>query len=327
MKAFVTGATGFIGRHLVPQLIENNYDVTCLVRDPGRAGDLAAQGAALAKGDVTERESMRAPMQGADVVFHLAGLYAVGVRDQAKMEAINVDGARQTLELAAELGVPRIVHTSTVAVFGNTRGRVVDETYRVEKAAMPSVYERTKWEAHYEVAVPLQAQGAPVIIVQPGGVTGAGDTAAHAATFEFFLNRMPVMLGAKSGLTLAHVDEIAAGHRLAAEKGLPGESYILCGPALTYRQIFEICSRITGQSFTNIWVPGWGASLAAGLTRLIERFGVEPALSSESLAMLADYTFWATADRARRELGWTTRPIEEVLEEVLADFMERCQSD
>ena len=133
MKYFVTGATGFIGGHLVPKLIARRHSVVCLVRNPARGEALARLGATLVTGDVTDRESMRAPMQGVDGVFHVAAWYAAGRIDRAKMQAANVDGTRNTLELAIELGVPKIVYTSTVGVFGNTHGQVVDETCRVEQ--------------------------------------------------------------------------------------------------------------------------------------------------------------------------------------------------
>ena len=320
MKAFVTGANGFIGSHLVPILIRRGYAVTCLLRDPSKADRLAARGAILVGGDVTDAQSMREAMRGSDIVFHLAGWYALGNLDKARMQSINVDGARCTLELAAELGVPTIVHTSTVGVFGNTHGKVVDESYRVEKDTLASDYERTKWAAHYEVAVPLQRRGAPLMIVQPGGVTGSGDTSPHATVFEFFLKRMPVMLGAKSGLTFAHVDDIAEGHVLAAEKGRIGESYILCGSTLTYRQVFEACETITGIPAAKIWAPGW---MAAGMSRAVRAFellGLRMPLSAEGLGSMVDYTFWATAEKARRDLGWSPRPVEQVFKEVL-DFL------
>jgi nucleoside-diphosphate-sugar epimerase len=323
MKIFITGANGFIGSHLAPLLIKRGHAVTCLVRDPQKADKLAAIGATLAAGDITDRATMREPMRGADAVFHLAGWYAIGQPDKAKMHAINVEGARHTLELAAELGVPKIIHTSTVGVFGNTHGQMPDETYRVGKEAMGSEYERTKWAAHYEVAEGLQKQGAPVIITQPGGVTGAGDPSPHVSLFEYFLRRMPVMFGARSGLTLAHVDDIAEGHALALEKGRPGQNYILAGPCLTYRQVFEVCEKITGIPATKVWAPGW---LAAGLSKLaglFEAMGVRMQFSAEALGSLADYTFWASADKAQRELGWTPRPVEATLRDVLEDLRQR----
>lgn len=323
MRIFVTGANGFIGSHLVPILVKRGHQVVCLVRDPQKAGRLAQPGVELAAGDVTQRETMRGPMQGADVVIHLAGWYAIGNHDKARMQAINVDGARNTLELAAELGVPKIIHTSTVGVFGNTHGKIADETYRVGKEEMASEYERTKWAAHYEVAVPLQQRGAPLIITQPGGVTGAGDTSPHVQTFDMFLQHMPVMFGAKSGITMAHVDDIAEGHALAMEKGKDGESYILAGACLTYRDVFERLEKISGISAAKLWGPGWMAQGMSGMMGALEGIGMHPAFSAEALATLADYTFWGTADKAKRELGWHERPLDETFKEVLDDRRKR----
>ncbi len=317
-RVVVTGATGFIGGHVVPRLLDRGHAVTCLVRDPARASALVQAGASLARGDVTDRASLVEPLRGAAALFHLAGWYAVGGVDRDRMRAINVDGARNALELAAELGVPTIVHTSTVGVFGNTQGRVVDETYRAPKETLSSVYELTKWEAHYEVAVPLQQAGAPVVIVQPGGVVGAGDTSPLSEIFRFYLRRAPVMLGARSGATFAHVDDVAEGHVLAMEKGRAGESYILAGPSLTYRQVFEICQSIAGIPATRIWAPAWAARLGAAAAGGAERLGLTLPVSSEALATLADYTFWGSADKAMRELGWQRRPVEEAFREVLS---------
>lgn len=326
MKAFVTGANGFIGSHLVPILIRRGYSVTCLVRDPGKAGRLATMGATLAAGDITERESLPDAMRGADAVFHLAGWYALGIRDKARMQAINVDGARHVMEAAIDLGVPKIVHTSTVGVFGNTHGKIVDETYRIEKDELASEYERTKWAAHYEVAVPLQQKGAPILIVQPGGVMGPGDTSPLSLLFSYYLQRTPVMPGARSGATFAHVDDIAEGHVLAIEKGRPGEAYVVCGPPLTYRQFMEICESVAGFPAPKVWMPGWMTRLMAALVRPLEMLGMELQFSSEGLSTLADYTFWAKADKARRELGWTPRPVEEAIKEVLDYEMARMKT-
>lgn len=318
MKVFVTGATGFIGSHLVPKLIARGYAVTCLVRDPQKAESLAKLGATLAAGDVTDRESMREPMRGSEAAFHLAGWYEYGIRDKQRMQAINVEGTRHTLELAVELGVPKIVFTSTLAIAGNTRGRVVDESYRVEKRELTSEYERTKWAAHYEVAVPLQQHGAPIIIAQPGVAIGPGDPSQITMYYAIFFRRMPVMFGAKSGVTWAHVDDIAEGHILALEKGRIGESYILAGPPLTYKEAMQMWEKITGVPAPKAWVPGWVADGLSRLVSLPERvLGLRTAFSSEALRTQADYTFFGTAEKAKRELGWQPRPVEETFRETL----------
>lgn len=318
MKYLVTGATGFIGTHLVSRLIAQGHAVVCLVRDPSRAIGLQQQGALLAQGDVMDKASLRAALNGADGVFHLAGVYEMGREYHDRMRAVNVTGARHVFEAALEAGVSRIVHASTVAVFGNTQGRVPDETYRIEQRELASEYERTKWAAHYEVALPLIQQGAPIVIVQPGAVIGPGDTSPVSQMFDMFLRRMPVMLGAKSGVTWAHVDDVADGFRLAMEEGRSGEAYILAGPALTYRDTFELWQKLTGLPAPRVWLPGWLAGASAVTAGWLERaLKVRLPFSSEALATLNDYTFWASAEKAKRELGWRPRPVEQTFKEVL----------
>ncbi len=320
MKYFVTGATGFIGGHLVAKLIARGDQITCLVRNPEKATSLAQQGVTLVKGDVSDRTAMREAMRGVDGVFHIAAVYKLGMEFNDQMVAANVDGTRTTLEAAVEAGVPKIVYTSTVAVFGNTRSQIVDESYRVAIQSLASEYERTKWAAHYEVAVPLQQEGAPIVIVQPGTVTGPGDTSPLNLVYEFYLNRMPLMVGPRAGTTVAHVDDIADGHILAMDKGRNGESYILAGPPLTYKHMMEIWQTICGIPAPRLWLPGWTADLSARLVSGLERtFKWNVAPSSEVLATQADYTFFAAADKAKRELGWQPRPLEQTFKEVLDD--------
>lgn len=327
MKYFVTGATGFIGSRLVPKLIAQGHAVTCLVRNPAKAASLKKPGATLAQGDVTDKASLLEPLRGVDGVFHLAGLYELGREYHDRMRAINVEGARNVFEAAIEAGVPRIVHTSTIGVFGNTHGQLPDETYRVSKSELSSEYERTKWAAHYEVALPMIQRGAPIIIIQPGAVTGPGDASPLAQMFEMFLRRMPVMFGAKSGVTWAHVDDIADGHSLAMEQGRIGEAYILAGPALTYRESMQVFEKISGIGAPKVWLPGWAAGATAGLVGALERaFNTKLMFSSEALSTLNDYTFYGSADKAKRELGWQPRPVEQVFQEVLAHEIQRRKS-
>jgi dihydroflavonol-4-reductase len=318
MKCFVTGATGFIGGHLVPKLIARGDQVTCLVRNPDKAEGLAQLGATLVKGDLADRAVMRESMRGVDGVFHMAAVYKLGLEFKDQMYAANVQGTRHTLETALEAGVPKIVYTSTVGVFGNTHGQIVDESYRVDMQSLASEYERTKWAAHYEVAVPLQQQGAPIVIVQPGGVTGPGDTSPLNMAYEYYLNRMPVMMGPQAGTTVAHVDDIVDGHLLAMERGRGGESYILTGPSLTYKQMMEMWQALCGSPAPKLWLPGWSAHVGSQLVAGLEKaFKLKLAISSEVLETQADYTFYAAADKAKRELGWRPRPLEQTFKEVL----------
>src|SRR6185503_15878751 len=147
MKYFLTGATGFIGAHVVRQLAQTGHEVVAVVRSPEKAQDLARLGAAVHKGDVIDKESMRGPMSGVDGVFHIAGWYKIGVRDKREGEQINLQGTRNVLELMRELGIPKGVYTSTLAINSDTHGRLVDEAYRYDGPHL-SEYDRTKWAAH-----------------------------------------------------------------------------------------------------------------------------------------------------------------------------------
>ena len=181
--------------------------------------------------------------------------------------------------------------------------------------------------AHYEVAVPLQQHNAPIIIVQPGVVIGPGDPSGITTYYRLYFRRLPAMFGARSGVTWAHVDDIAEGHVLAMEKGRPGEAYILAGPPLTYRQAMQTWERITGVPAPKVWIPGWVAGGLSRLAGLMERaFGLYMETSSEGLRTQADCTFFGSAEKAKRELGWQPRPVEETFRETLEDWRKRNQA-
>ncbi|HXV97774.1 MAG TPA: NAD-dependent epimerase/dehydratase family protein, partial [Anaerolineae bacterium] len=130
MKYFVTGATGFVGGRVARQLVEAGHEVVVVVRNPAKARDLADLDIAVHQGDVTDKESMRGPMTNVDGVYHIAGWYKIGLKDKSEGQKINVQGTRHVLELMRELGIPKGVYTSTLAVFSDTQGQLVDETYR-----------------------------------------------------------------------------------------------------------------------------------------------------------------------------------------------------
>ncbi|MCL4868142.1 MAG: SDR family NAD(P)-dependent oxidoreductase [Anaerolineae bacterium] len=317
MKAFVTGGTGFIGRSLIRQLLARGYQVYALARSLEAAAALQALGAVIIKGDITDKASMRAGMQGSDVVFHVAAWYKIGARDWMEAESVNVSGTRNVLNLAHELGVPKIIYTSTVAVFGDTHGELVDEQYEGSGPFL-SEYSRTKWLAHYKVALPLIQRGAPIIIVMPGGVYGPGDTSIIAETMLRFINgQLPVIPGADTLFTYAHVDDVAEGHILAAEKGKIGESYILAGPAIPLGEMVDYWADLLGRRRPLHIPSGYVKPLAPVIGSLNHVLSLSPYFSEESAHNLGASQM-GRSDKARAALGWQPRPLHVGMKETLA---------
>jgi nucleoside-diphosphate-sugar epimerase len=326
MRYLVTGATGFLGGSLARQLRAAGHEVVALVRTPAKAGDLKNLGVELHPGDITDRASLRKPMEGADGVFHLAAWYKVGTKNSAA-EAINVGGTRNVLETMLELGIPKGVYTSTLTVFSDTRGKLVDESYRHDGPFL-SLYDRTKWQAHYEVALPLIAKGLPLVIVQPGLIYGPGDQGpSHDAWVQYLTGKMPL---APKGTAFcwAHVDDVARGHILAMEKGRPGESYIIAGPCHTFTEALDLAERITGVKAPRLRVGSGVMKAMAGLMGVIGAVVPLPdAYTAEALRVTAGTTYLGDNAKARRELGYDPRPLEEGFRETLAWEMEQLEKN
>jgi nucleoside-diphosphate-sugar epimerase len=321
MRYFITGATGFIGGRVARQLAQAGHDVRALVRDSSKAGDLAAQGISVHSGDITDRDSIRRSMVGVDGVFHIAGWYKVGARDSLMAERINVDGTRNVLQVMKELEIPKGVYTSTLAVFSDTRGRMVDETYRPNRSWL-SEYDRTKWMAHYDVAEPLMQGGLPLVIVQPGMVYGPGDTSSlRDSLLQYLRGRLP-MTPRGTAFCWAHVDDTARAHILAMEKGRPGESYIIAGPPHALQEFFEIAEGITGIKAPTIHPS---PALMKGLARMMQVIGhivpLPTSYTGEALRVIAGVTYLGSNEKAQRELGFTPRPLEQGLRETLLHEM------
>lgn len=323
MRYVVTGATGFIGSRLVGQLVDEGHDVVAIVRSPGTASDLP-DAVEVARGDVTEKESMREAMGGADGVFHVAGWYRLGDGDEETAERVNVDGTRNVLELVDELDVPKAVYTSTVAVFSDTGGTCVDESYRHEGPHL-SVYDRTKWRAHYEVAAPMAADGLPLVILLPGAVYGPGDRGPTWQFWEAYLRGELPAIPRRAGYCWGHVEDTARAHVRAMEDGAPGESYVVAGEPYTLVETFELAERITGIPAPRSVPPAVFRALAR-LVAPIEPFvDLPPEYTAEALRVLGGVTYWADNAKAERELGLSHRPFEEGLAETLEYELQRLR--
>ncbi len=311
MKAFITGGSGFVGCHVLRKLVANGYEVIALGKTELSVSRMETFGAKGFLGDIRNKESMRAGMQGADVVFHLAAENRIGADNVTQLEANNIIGTRNVLELAYELKIPKIVYTSSVAVFGDTEGKIVDEDYRFQGSLL-SQHDRTKWVAHYEIAEKLIEQGAPIVIVMPGQVFGPGDRSILADLMRrFYRGHFSIFPAAETGLALVHVEDVALGHLLAAQKGQPGESYILAGPALTMRELTTMWAAASGTSPPRFFFPTSLVLLAGPILSLLKKIIRLPKLYSEDVTGLAGATFYASSDKAAEKLGWRRRSLDE----------------
>jgi dihydroflavonol-4-reductase len=315
-RVFLTGGTGFIGQPLTRSLLSRGWGVTGLVRRPAspQAQSLARMGAQLAAGDVTDRESMRASMGGAEIVVHNAGHYEYGIdhAGRERMQAINVQGTDNVLGLARELGVPRVVYVSSMQAFGDSGSEMRDETF-TRHAPCRTAYEESKTEAH-EVAYRHLRQGLPLVIVCPNAVIGANDHSAWGYFQRLYLNRLmpPVCWSPGSVFCCVDVNDLAEGIALAAEKGRTGEMYFLNGEPKSFRDHLGFWARRPGAFRPVVWLPaGLAAALFWPLEPLQRMLGLPAFISRETVRGGA--TNWNySAEKAKRELGWSHRRAEEM---------------
>lgn len=319
MRYFLTGATGFVGGRLASLLREKQHEVIAVVRNPEKAKKLESLGVTLVRGDVTEKESMRAAMQGCQGVFHLAAWYKIGARDITPGERINVAGSRNVFELMAELGIPKGVYTSTLAVNSDTKGKLADEQYHFSGKHL-SEYDRTKAEAH-QVAKEFIHDGLPLVIVMPGLIYGPEDTSMSGDSMRDYLRKKLPMLPRKTAYSWAHIDDIVQAHWLAMENGKAGETYIICGPSHTLQEAYQIAEKVTGIK-APLFVPPAVLKVSAALASLVEKFVALPDLyASETLRVTAGHTYLGDNSKAMHELGYHPRSLESGLAETMMYFM------
>jgi nucleoside-diphosphate-sugar epimerase len=321
VRAFLTGGTGFIGGHVARRLRERGDDVVALVRSPDRAAGLREAGCELVEGALSDAGAIRRGLEGCDTCFHVAAVYKVGVpkSEHAAMEDSNVRGTERVLDAAIDAGVQRIVYVSTVGVFGNTHGEVVDESYsRDEAKGFLSCYDETKYRSH-QIARDRIARGAPVVIVQPGGVYGPGDHSEignmidQTRTGKLRMKAFPEL-----GFNLVHVEDVAQGILLAHDRGRIGESYVLGGRISTMGELIDKVAALSGRNPPRLTLPPVLAKLSAPFGPLVgPALGFPPNLG-EAIRAAHGVTYWAKDDKARSELGYAPRDLDTGLRETLA---------
>jgi nucleoside-diphosphate-sugar epimerase len=317
VKAFVTGGTGFIGQHLVRKLRERGDDVVALVRTPSKASGLDAQ---LIQGDLANEEAVRQGVAGADAVFHVGATYKVGIpkSEHEAMYDANVRGTERVIDAAVDAGVARIVYVSTGNVYGNTRGEAVDETYvRPQPPDFLSYYDETKYLAH-QVALDRISNGAPVIIVQPGGVVGPDDPSELGNMIDQVrTGKLKMKMFPDAGFNFVYVEDIANGILLAHDKGRIGESYNLAGPQQTIGDLVDKTAELLGKKPPAMTMPPALIKMAIPIGPMMGKLLGFPPNLGELVKTSDGVTFWMRDQKARDELGYTTRDFDTAMRQTL----------
>jgi dihydroflavonol-4-reductase len=317
VRAFVTGGTGFIGKQLVRKLRARGDEVVALVRTPSKATDLDVE---AVEGDLSNEDAIKRGVEGCDAVFHVGATYKVGIpKDEHEaMYDANVRGTERVIDAATEAGVKRIVYVSTGNVYGNTRGQVVDESYvRPQPPDFLSYYDETKYKAH-QAALERISKGAPVVIVQPGGVYGPDDPSELGNMIDQArTGKLKLRLFPEAGFNFIFVDDVADGILLAHDKGRIGEAYNIAGEKSTMGELVDKTAELSGRKPPRLPMPAAMMKLAVPIGPLVGRLMGFPPNLGELIKTSDGVTFWMTDQKARDELGFTPRDLDTGLRQTL----------
>ena len=318
----ITGASGLVGSAVAKKLVSAGHRVRALVRSTSPRAHLAELDLEYAIGDIRDAESVRRAMVGARYVFHVAADYRLWARDPREIYAANVDGTRIMMQEALNAGVERVVYTSSVATLALPKdGTAADESVPLTIEAGIGAYKRSKIAAERVVEAMVAEHQLPAVIVNPSTPIGARDvhpTPTGRVLVEAANGRMPAYV--ETGLNLVHVEDVALGHILAAEKGQPGRRYVLGGQDVPLSAMLAEIARQTGRKPPRIRLPVAPlfplALVAEGLGQITGR---EPFVTLDALRMARHHMYYTSA-RAEAELGYTARPWQQAVAEALGWF-------
>ncbi len=324
MTTLVTGATGFVGSAVLRCLVAAGHDARVLARPGSDRRNLAGIDCAVVTGDLTDPASLRAAVAGCDTIMHVAADYRLWVPDPAAINRVNIEGSVNLFRAAAEAGARRMVYTSSVATLGlHKDGTPADEDTPSGEADMVGAYKRSKFLAEEAVRRLIDEQGLPIVIVNPSAPIGPRDikpTPTGKMIVDAAAGRMPAYVD--TGLNVAHVDDVAAGHLLALERGTVGERYILGGEDMTLRAILDVVCAHAGRRPPRVKLPhdlllplAYGAEAVARLT------GREPLFTVDSIRMAKKRMFFSCA-KAKQVLGYAPRPAAEAIRDAVDWFRE-----
>jgi dihydroflavonol-4-reductase len=324
MRALVTGATGFVGAAVARALVRDGWQVRALARPGSDRRNIKALPVEVSEGNLADRPSLERALSGCEALFHVAADYRLGAPDPRELYQTNVEGTRNILEAAQQAGVRRVVYTSSVATVGiPADGSPGNEDTPVGVADMIGHYKRSKFLAEQLVRETALA-GMPVVIVNPSTPIGPGDvkpTPTGQMVLDAAAGRMPAYVD--TGLNIVHVDDVAAGHLLAFQRGRPGERYILGGEDMTLREILFDIAQLMGRKPPRVRLPTAVVLPIAYVAEAVARVTGRPGrITLEGVRMSRKRMFFSS-DKAKRELGYQWRPPAEALRDAIAWLREQ----
>ena len=326
MTTLVTGATGFVGAAVVRHLLAAGEAVRVLARPGSVRDNIDGLNVDVATGDLTDEGSLARALVGCRALYHVAADYRIWVPEPASIYRVNVDGTRALMMAALAAGVERVVYTSSVATLGlNKDGSASDEQTPVGLDDMTGHYKRSKFLAEAEVHRLIAERGLPAVIVNPSTPVGPRDikpTPTGRMIADAAAGKMPAYVD--TGLNIVHVDDVAAGHLLAFQRGRIGERYVLGGENLTLKQILTMIAGISGRKPPTVSLPHGALLPVAYLVEAVARAtGLkDPMLTVDGIRMARKQMFFSSA-KAERELGYRSRSAIEALTDAVAWFAGR----
>ena len=327
MKVLVTGATGFIGGNLARMLWRRGYQVCALVRPGSNTMTIQDTGIEQVAGDILDRDSVARAARGCQAVFHCAAAYTFWSLNPGLIYRTNVTGTANVLDAARDAGVPKVVYTSTVSTIGlpddGSGGGLGDEETQVQAHHLVGAYKNSKYQAE-QLVLDKAREGHPVVVVNPTAPVGPWEikpTPTGKMVLDFLMRRIPVYLA--SGMNLVDVEDVAAGHILAMEKGRPGQRYILGNINLTLKQIFTMLAELTGLPAPRWRAPFWLVTAAGYLDGLVEGrlMRRQPRIPLEGI-QVAKRPMYVGCDKAIKELGLPQSPVDIALHRAIEWFTE-----
>jgi len=313
MTTLITGATGFIGSHLVEELVKRGEAVRALVRKTSDTSRLKALGVELAYGDITDKDSVSAALQGCQRLYQVAAIYEWWIPDRRRFFQVNVDGTKNVLAAALDAGVSKVVYTSTDESIGEAKGERKTET-TPHRGYHLSDYAKSKYLAEQE-AMKFCQIGLPLVCVNPAAVYGPGDFKGQtvgAAILDFLNGKLPGQFG--SYINFVYIDDVVQGHILAMEKGKVGERYILAGDEDTLIKDFvNLLAEVSGLTKIPRELPAWLVRVMAFALETLSALTRKPPMLARDVVRFRLFGMRADNTKARTELGMTFTPLREGL--------------